>query len=44
MRDTLSHLFNLDDGLLLRLRAGQDLVYVLEKGRRKLVLIGPGDG
>ena len=44
MHDALSHLFNLDDGVLPGLRAGQDLVYVLEKGRRQLVVIGPGDG
>ena len=34
MHDALSHLFNLDDGVFPGLRAGQNLVHVLEKGRR----------
>ena len=44
MHDTLSHSFNLVDGVFPGLRAGQDLVYVLGKGRRQLIVIGPGDG
>jgi hypothetical protein len=32
MHDSLSHRFNLDDGVFRGLRAGQDVIYVLEKG------------
>jgi AraC-like DNA-binding protein len=44
MHDGLSHSFNLVDGVFPGLRTRQDLVYVLEKRRRQLVVIGPGDG
>jgi len=44
MHDSLSHRFNLDDGVFSGLRAGQDLTYVLEKGCRQLVVIGSGNG
>jgi hypothetical protein len=43
MHDALRHPFNLVDGVFPGLSAGQDLVYVLEKGRRQLIVIGPGD-
>jgi len=39
----VSDLCNLEDGVFPGLGAGQDVVYALEKGRRKLVVIGPGD-
>jgi hypothetical protein len=44
MHDALSHLFDLDDDVFPGLRAGQDLVYVLENGGRQPVVIGPSDG
>jgi hypothetical protein len=43
MHDALSHSFNLVDGVFPGLRTRQDLAYVLEKRRRQLVVIGPGD-
>lgn len=44
VHNALSDLCNLEDGVFPGLGAGQDVVYALEKGRRKLVVIGPGDG
>ena len=41
MHDALSHLLNLGDGVFPGFRAGQNLVYVLENGRRQLIIIGP---
>jgi hypothetical protein len=44
VHNALSDLFNLEHDVFPGLRVGQDVAYVLEKGRRKLVVIGPGDG
>jgi len=44
VHNAFSDLCNLEGGVFPELGARQDVVYALEKGRRKLVVIGPGDG